>query len=236
MAVEKIRQVSVSEQVAEELARRIIGGNWSPGEALPSARQLAVDFGVSALTVREAIQSLKGRGLVESRHGSGTYVTGPLHGDPVVPWMLTPREAAEFRELSEARHLIEGIVIGLAADRRTPDDLQRLEKALMEMHDARTDAGRFLEADLDFHIALADAAHNRILLRTMLAIRGPVKRLMAARAVRDLERDGTLDQAIDDHDAIYRSVRAQEPLEGSAALDRIKARGGEYLEALDAQD
>src|SRR5690606_16030084 len=100
------------------------------------------------------------------------------------------------------------------------------------MAQARLDAASFLEADLEFHITLAEAAHNRVLLRAMLAIRGPLKRLIANRTFRHLEEVGNLDESIADHRAIVDGLARHDASPGSAALQQIASRGVRHLRSL----
>lgn len=224
--------MSVVDEIVEQLTRRIISGEWPPGSAIPSLRVFAAEMGVSTLTVREAIRTLQVRGLVETRHGAGTFVRSPDPDDGTVAWMLSPTETDEFLELIEARKAIEDELLRLAVLRCTADQLQQLADIVATMAASRTDAARFLEADLRFHITLAEAAHNRVLLRTMLAIRGPLKRLIANRTVRHLEQVGNLDESIRDHEEIVDALARRDSEPGDAALTNIVRRGEEHVRSL----
>lgn len=219
----RVRRVSVVDSLVEEMTRNILGGEWPPGTALPSLRHFAVSAGVSMLTVREAVRTLQARGWVETRQGVGTFVLEPETAR-FVPWQLGASDLAEYRELVEAREAIESTVIALAARRRTPAELVVLTELVDRMAAARTDRDRFLEADAEFHVALAEAAHNRILLRSMLAIRLPLRRLMAERLLEELAERGDLTRSWEDHRAIAEGVRSGDPEPGCAALARIAAR------------
>lgn len=226
-----IKRRSVVDDVVEELTRDVISAQYLPGASLPTLRELAEAFGVSTPTIREALRILEARGLVEVRHGSGIYVLSPTE-DEEIPWMLSAKDADEYAELLEARSIIEEQIVGLAATRRTAAELAQLEEIVARMENAPTDGGAFLAADLDFHTALAEAAHNRALLRTMLAIRGPLKRLMANRTLEALESPDGLRDAIADHRQIVEAVRSGAADNGSQALRSIVRRGARYLEHL----
>lgn len=226
----RVRRVSVVDSLVEEMTRKILGGEWPPGTALPSLRQFAASAGVSMLTVREAVRTLQARGWVETRQGIGTFVLEPEAGG-FVPWQLGASDVAEYRELVEAREAIEATVIALAARRRTAAELAVLTDLADRMAAARTDRDRFLEADAEFHVALAEAAHNRILLRSMLAIRLPLRRLMADRLLQELAEHGDLARSWEDHRAIAEAVRAGDPEPGCAALARIAARARSYVDS-----
>ncbi|MFD2473095.1 FadR/GntR family transcriptional regulator [Amycolatopsis silviterrae] len=227
----RVRRVSVVDSLVEEMTRKILGGEWPAGTALPSLRHFAASAGVSMLTVREAVRTLQARGWVETRQGVGTFVLEP-EPSRFVPWQLGASDVAEYRELVEAREAIESAIIALAARRRTAAQLAVLAGLVDRMGAARTDRDRFLEADAEFHVALAEAAHNRILLRSMLAIRVPLRRLMADRLLKELGEHGDLTRSWEDHRAIAEGVRAGDPGPGCAALGRIVSRGRSYVDEL----
>ena len=228
----RVNRTSVVDQVTDQMTQRIISGQWPSGEALPGVRQLAAELGVSVLSVREATRTLIANGMLESRHGSGTFVLAPEPHRDVVPWMLGSDDVGEYEELIEARRAVESEIVRLAIARCTPDQLAQLWNTINDMEQGRTDVSKFLEADYRFHIVLAEAANNRVLQRTMVAIRGPLKRWIANRTLAQFEAEGSLDRAIADHRAIVESVAKRSADEGQAAVDRIMARASEYLEAL----
>jgi DNA-binding FadR family transcriptional regulator len=172
-------------------------------------------------------------GFVETRHGSGTYVRSPDPDDAHAPWLMLSRDVDEYEELIEARQLIEAQILRLAAKRRTEKDLARLTEIVGRMTEARCEAYAFLAADLEFHIALADASHNRVLNRAMQAIRGPLTRVQANRAIADVERDGNLDRPIADHREIVEALAQGSDRTGP--LERIVGRAEAMLDQLRAQ-
>jgi GntR family transcriptional repressor for pyruvate dehydrogenase complex len=143
------------QQVASTIMASIIGGNYKPGERLPSERDLAVAFKVSRPTIREAMIALEIRGLAESRHGSGIYVTDQPPAQ-VGPGDL---DIGAF-ELTEARRLFEGEAAALAATSITDEELEDMEAIITEMVDenARKQKGEI--ADRRFHVAIARATRN----------------------------------------------------------------------------
>jgi GntR family transcriptional repressor for pyruvate dehydrogenase complex len=227
----RVRRVSVVDEVVEQFTQGIINGQWPPGSSLPSLRTFASEAGVSMLTVREALRVLQARGLVETRHGVGTFVRSPEDRD-AVPWMLHSEDADEYLELVEAREVIETHLLRLAAQRRTPEQVALLRRIITDMESARCDVSAFLEADVAFHDAIAEAGHNRILLRAMRAIRGPLRRLIANRTIHHLDTVGHLDGPIDDHRRLVDAVESQDVAPHLDSLERIMSRAREYLAAL----
>src|SRR3954464_12574462 len=111
-----IRRHPLAEQAAEELLRRIGSGEWTLGEKLPGETTLAAQLGVGRSTLREAIRELSGKGILDTRQGSGVFVTAldvPENRDAVL-------RKASIVSVIEARIAIEAEAAGLAAERRTP--------------------------------------------------------------------------------------------------------------------
>jgi GntR family transcriptional regulator, hexuronate regulon transcriptional repressor len=143
------------QQVASTIMAAIMAGNYKPGERLPSERDLAVAFKVSRPTIREAMIALEIRGLAESRHGSGIYVSDK----PAAQVPAADLDIGAF-ELTEARRLFEGEAAALAATTITDEQLQELEAIIAEMVDenARKQKGEI--ADRHFHVTIARATRN----------------------------------------------------------------------------
>ena len=143
------------QQVASTIMASIASGQYKPGERLPSERDLATAFKVSRPTIREAMIALEIRGLAETRHGSGIYVTDQL---PALEG-AGDLDIGAF-ELTEARRLFEGEAAALAATTITEECLEELRLIVGEMADenARNEQGWI--ADRRFHIAIARATRN----------------------------------------------------------------------------
>ncbi|MEU6696395.1 FadR/GntR family transcriptional regulator [Pseudonocardia sp. NPDC046786] len=231
-----VRRVSVVDELVEQMTRKIVTGVWPAGTMLPSLREFAADTGTSMLTVREAVRTLQARGWVETRQGVGTVVLEVEHDGRFVPWSLGASDVSEYVEMVEAREAIESAIVDLAAQRRTDAQLTRLDELLDAMFEAGTDIPRFLAADGEFHIVLAEAAHNRILLRNMLAIRSPMRRLMANRLEAEIADRGDLIRSHADHRDMVESVRGRDPRAGRAALGRMSERARLHLDALGPAD
>jgi GntR family transcriptional repressor for pyruvate dehydrogenase complex len=143
------------QQVASTIMESITSGKYKSGERLPSERDLATAFKVSRPTIREAMIALEIRGLAETRHGSGIYITDhpPAHegsGD---------LDIGAF-ELTEARRLFEGEAAALAATTITDECLDELKQIVAEMADENARKETDWTADRRFHIAIALATRN----------------------------------------------------------------------------
>lgn len=167
---------SRTHDAVDQLLDAIIAGTLTAGEQLPPEGQLAVEFGVSRLTMREAVRLLQAQGVIVQVPGSRHRIA------PVSAWtgmdavVRHARSAGQRRrssiELLEVRMMIETGAAQLAAERRTDDDLAVLEDALrrMEEQHAAGDVDGFVEADLEFHDAIMRAADNRILIAAILPL------------------------------------------------------------------
>jgi len=142
------------QQVASAITGSIVSGKYQPGERLPSERDLAVAFKVSRPTIREAMIALEIRGLAETRHGSGIYVT-----DQPAASTNTDLDIGAF-ELTEARRLFEGEAAALAATQISDECIRELELIIAEMEDENARGQQDWTADRRFHIAIARATRN----------------------------------------------------------------------------
>ena len=173
MAYQPVRQPRLADAITERLEALILEGSLTPGQRLPPERELAERFGVSRPSLREAIQKLAARGLLVSRQGGGTYITESLntgYSDPLLD-MLT-RHGEFHLDLLEFRDAMEGLSAYYAALRSTPADKDTLIKRFEELETSflgenpRDEA----KADAAFHLAIAESAHNILLLHTMRGI------------------------------------------------------------------
>ena len=123
----KLQIPRISDAIASTLEQRILEGSLRPGDRLPPERELATELGVSRPSLREAIQKLASKGMVRSRQGGGTYITGALEASFFDPWQAMMGKHPQLREdLLEFRRMLEGQAAELAAQRATEADLQRL--------------------------------------------------------------------------------------------------------------
>lgn len=150
---------SAAQLVFEELREVILSGQFPPGTRLPTEAQLTRKYGVSRPIVREALHSLQVLGLTRTRTGSGTYVLEP------------PGENVSFggysaADLMEARPAFEIPAAGLAAVRRTEEELRRLLK-LCDRMDAEENSVKWVQLDGEFHCLIADTSKNAIFSKVM---------------------------------------------------------------------
>jgi GntR family transcriptional repressor for pyruvate dehydrogenase complex len=201
------------QQVAAALAEAIRSGAYPIGRRLPSERELADRFGVSRPTLREAMIALEIQGFVESRQGSGVYVTAAAA-------KLDPMQDLNIGafELTEARRVVEAEACALAATSIAEAELEELERLLLAMAAASDDGAALEAADRRFHVVIAGATRNSALVSVVemlwdLRHRSPLCLEMLARA-----RDVGDRPRIEEHRAIVKALAAHDSGSARAAM------------------
>lgn len=187
-----IQAKKLSDVIIEQLETMILDGTLVAGEKLPPERELAEQFEVSRPSLREAIQNLEAKGLVERKQGGGTFVSRQLSAamtDPLFA-LVNKRPETQF-DLLEFRHALEGMAAYYAALRGQPEDYQALQSALDSLPAVSVNTQIQAEALVDFYLLMAKASHNMVLnhvmrtMRTMLLdnIEGNLRMLATATEV-----------------------------------------------------
>ena len=153
------------EQIVSQIEQRIVAGDLKAGDQLPSENELAKQFAVSRTAVREAIKALRERRLVEVRPGRGTFI---INGIPdamrhSLGLLMNFGSMNGFSHLVEVREILEPEIAALAAIRITDENIIPMREAIELMDTALDNVNVFVEADLDFHLALAEATQNPII-------------------------------------------------------------------------
>lgn len=174
-------------------------------------------------------------GLVETRAGRGTFVAdgaagaqlepGPLHVTPTLP--VLDRRAVE--ELIEAREVLEVQIAQVAARRATSEQIEELRRRVDAMDAAAANPNEYPDADVDFHLALAEAAGNRFLLRAMVDIRTLLKQDMELGAEAAIRRFGDLHMSVASHRELVAAIEAHEPERARRILSSIVSRNHEFV-------
>ena len=165
-----IQSERLYERIVDQIERRIVAGELEVGDQLPAERELAEQFGVSRTAVREAIKALREKGLVEIRLGRGTFVTNGANGAVRHSLGLLLKNENGFAHLVEVREILEPEIAALAATRVEGEHIDSMAEAVETMETALDNADVFVEADLDFHLALAEATQNPIIPALMDSI------------------------------------------------------------------
>lgn len=200
---------SLVEQAVDQLRQRITSGAWTVGQRLPTEPELAAELGISRNTVREAMRVLAFSGLVEVRQGDGSYLR--TASDPLSA--MQALSGCSLEHARETRHLLEAEAIGLAALRRTEQDLIGLRQALQHSGEHfHGELDDYIRCDLAFHQRLVDAAHNPA-LSELYRYFSSVVAMKLEQSMSRLPRN----QAVFDlHVAILEAVEQQDPQRAKA--------------------
>ncbi len=161
-----VRAERLYQQIVGQIERRILDGELAVGDRLPPERQLGQQFGVSRTAIREAVKALHQKGLVQVFPGRGTFITdGTSNAVRHSFDFLTKSERVRGSgNLVEVREMLEPEIAALAATRAQPAHIAALGRVVATMDAALHDADTFIQADLDFHRALAEATGNPLVL------------------------------------------------------------------------
>jgi GntR family transcriptional repressor for pyruvate dehydrogenase complex len=214
---------SAVDSVVDGLLATIVEAGIMPGAVLPPERELAEQFEVSRLTIREAMKTLATLGVVTVKRGSGTFVNpeshwSRFHSGVLASLVRDPSDAAEAsRQLVEARRLVEVGVAELAATRRRDHHVEALMVALDAMWDSHeiTDCDAWASADLAFHDTLMDAAGNPFV--TLLF--APLEELLRRDRHGPAADGGNRSRALRWHQRILDAVRARDASAARSAMD-----------------
>tara|TARA_R110002153_G_scaffold3739_9_gene17935 strand:+ start:3289 stop:4041 length:753 start_codon:yes stop_codon:yes gene_type:complete len=169
----QVQSRKLSDDIMEQLESMILEGRLLAGQKLPSERALAEQFAVSRPSVREAIQKLEAKNMLERKQGGGTFVKPRLNELITDPLLLLLSDKPEMQfDLLEFRHALEGMAAYYAALRGQPEDYQALESALDALPVGSNSADKSQEAMalVNFYLTMANAAHNMVLQHVMRSL------------------------------------------------------------------
>ena len=169
-----VRTSRLYEQIVQQIEASVLNGSLKPGDQLPAERELAQRLGVSRTAVREAVKALREKGLVEAYSGRGTFITDGTSQAARQSFDLMVRIGQQegAPHLAELRLILEPGIAALAAARVQEEDLAAMREAVAVMERSQKDPEAYIEADLDFHLALAEAAANPLILSLIDSIVG----------------------------------------------------------------
>jgi GntR family transcriptional regulator, transcriptional repressor for pyruvate dehydrogenase complex len=207
-----IASSTAAEQIARQLRTALLTGHIRPMERLGTEPAMAQDFGVSRATVREAIRILRGQGIVQTRRGAkgGHFLVSPQTdvlaesvGESLGLWF--DAGTISVAEVDEARNIVEGACVRLAAERRSEAHLAEMAAVLRGSAQRPQSLAAFLEFDVRFHGTIARAAQNRLLELPMTAIHKVRSR--TNRLLRQHDRPVVIEQ----HTRIFEAIRDRDP-------------------------
>ncbi|MFQ5857183.1 MAG: FadR/GntR family transcriptional regulator [Anaerolineae bacterium] len=212
-----VEHTRVSQEAVDQIVNLIRSRQLGPGDRLPGERQLVQALGISRTSVREALRSLEGMGLIEVRAGVGTFVKHPVSEfveAALPPQLLVDRET--LNKLFELREIIETGAVAIAARKATRDDLDNIRQALerMEAYYVDQDLDGMVNADIELHRAILVATGNDILVRVVDNVADLLKEMRRA----SLSISEGVPLTIAGHRAILEALERRQPEDARQAM------------------
>lgn len=206
--------MAIAQDVSFRLEQLILDGGLVPGQKMASERQLAARLGVSRAIIREALHELQGRGVIETRHGKGSFVARIVpvdegdNGDSPLQQLFNGHPRTLY-DLLEVREQLEGQAAYLAAQRATDLDLHRITKAYeaLEQTNPLTNA----DPDHSFHQAIVEASHNPVLMHVLSGLKNLMLLTVQASVVNLNPQEELRNTISRHHKRIYRAIMARKP-------------------------
>ena len=156
-----IKRDSLSKQVSDKLESMIEDGEYKVGDKIPTEPELMQIFDVSRNTIREAVQSLTWSGILEVKQGAGTFVRASSRFNAN---MKKKYEKESIDDIKESRNCIEVTIAHLAALRKKDEDIVLIQEAYEKRKDLKAGCKENTKADIEFHMTIARACHNKIMI------------------------------------------------------------------------
>jgi GntR family transcriptional repressor for pyruvate dehydrogenase complex len=206
------------EQIVAQIEERILNGELRPGDKLPAERELAEQFGVSRTAIREAMKALMQSGLVVIQPGRGTYVTDgtSMVVRHSIDMLLRVGNETGIKDLIEVREILEPEIAALAAVRAGSEDIQSMAEAVIAMDQAMDDPDTYIEADLDFHLALAQGSNNALIP----VLIDSLVDLLREHRKRAASVEGGLERGQPYHKIIFEAIKRNDP---NSARDSMRS-------------
>ena len=217
-----IQPKKLSEEIVGQIKELIASGTLSPGEKIPSERELASLLGVSRPSVREAIMVLEALGFLESRQGGGTFVRSIADtslGDPLIA-LIESRDPRALLALTEIRIGLESWSAYLAAKRATPDDVARLRKLYSVMEKQADNGGWDPEIDIQFHLTITAATHNTLQIHILDTIQNLYKTTIMVALGEFYRKEGYIQPLLEFHRNILDAIEGHDPERAQQAMMR----------------
>jgi GntR family transcriptional regulator, transcriptional repressor for pyruvate dehydrogenase complex len=213
--LEPIKKTRIPEEIADRIRRLILDTTFQPGRALPSERLLARRFGVSRGSVRDALRMLEILGLLEMRHGQGTFPRELSVDRLVAPLATVLAYRPDLQdELMDVRRMFEPAVARAAALRVTDEDLVSFDRVLTAQRRKLKTGQSAIVEDTAFHAALARATRNRVIVHIMETLNN----LLVESRKRTLREKGRPARSLEGHEAIVAAVRRRDPEAAARAM------------------
>ncbi len=202
--VSPLARTTLTASAFEQLITYVVGGDWKAGDRIPPERELCRQLGIARTSLREALKAMELIGMLESRVGDGTFVCdrGEFLSRPLL-WAFTGTDHHELRDVMEARELIERELAALAAERGSGAEIEAIGAAVERMRDSLARGESIFDADSQFHLAIAAAAHNGVLRNAVQVLRNLMRQWIVLKYLIPDVPHNVLRQ----HEAIFRAIR-----------------------------
>jgi GntR family transcriptional repressor for pyruvate dehydrogenase complex len=210
--IEPIKKTRIAEEVADRIRMLVLDGTFPSGRPLPSERLLRERFGVSRGSIRDALRILEMIGLLETRHGQGTFPQELTVDRLVAPLASVLAYRQDLRdELMDVRRMFEPAVARAAAKRATDEDFADFQR-ILDAQRRKLETGRSaIVEDTAFHAALARSTHNRVVVSIMATLND----LLVESRTLALKQKGRPERSMEGHEAVVAALRRREA-EGAA--------------------
>jgi GntR family transcriptional repressor for pyruvate dehydrogenase complex len=207
MEITNLSTKKVSERVAEQIEQWVLSGSVGPGDKLPSVREICDMFQVGRSAVRDAITTLKGKGIVEVRQGEGAFIC-QVQTSKIFEGLLF-LSGTDIDNLYSVRKILEISTAEMAALHRKDEDLANMDKALYRLE--KSDKNDSWEADYAFHIAIAEATQNKVIVQLMHTIATMMKNALIG-CHQIISSDLAVSETIfQQHLVIYEAIKENKP-------------------------
>jgi GntR family transcriptional repressor for pyruvate dehydrogenase complex len=213
--IKPITKTSISDEIVDQIMSLIAKGDLKPGQRLPSERDLCKSFGAGRSSLREALRCLCIVGVLNARVGEGTSVAldGGKFLGKIVEWRVIT-EQHDIENLMEVRIALEGVTAANAALRGSEKDLLRFQDVLTKMDGALKDEKHFAALDLQFHVALAEASENFLIVDLVAMIRGQLEKALS----RVLLLPNARPLSLREHVSIVNAIKRRDPEAARGAM------------------
>jgi len=209
-------RTTLTESAFEQLISYVVKGEWKAGDRIPPERDLCQQLGIARTSLREALKAMELVGMLDSRVGDGTFVCprSEFLSRPLL-WAFTGTDHAELRDIMEARELLERDLAGLAAERASDAEIEKIRATIDRMRESIASEGSTLDADMAFHLAVAEAAHNEVLRNAVQLLRNLMRQWLVLKLMIPQVPSNVLKQ----HEAIFGAIQEHDPDAARNAMD-----------------
>jgi len=212
LGLERVSRPRLYEQLVEQILAYIESAQLVPGDLLPAERDLAERLGVSRATLAQALVALEVLGVIDVQHGTGAVLARRPSVASVIKGLR--EHQSRLPDIVEARSTLEVKLAGLAAERRTDEDLAAIDAALEVMASEIGEGDRGAHGDELFHQAVTGAAHSTVLAQLMAVI----AEMILETRIESLGQPGRPEQSLASHRKIADAIRAQDPDGAAGAM------------------